>query len=330
MDLIQPNGQPKYGRFTEVPKSIDINQYEYKTADGEVLQGWRKRLKYKKYKFCSIQHDHYSIGIAIADMGWLGQGFIYIYDHQQQEMMEWKSNSWLSRNILLDEQPLFNHSHFIKSGYQFDIQHAHGVRYIQVTRHDEICLSARIFCAGTDPLSLCSPNGQNAWTYTQKLSTLGCAGFFLNRQGQSIQFHNQSMASLEDTCGFLRIEQTWNRIICNFWDGGQRRIGLHLASGINQDFGNENCLWINGVLYPLTDVLFQQIEDHLWQIEALDDSLCLTIETSWRRDENFNQRLLGSQYSQWQAKISGSIKIYEQDIIFLHQYGLLEQHFVKA
>ena len=49
MDLIQSNGQPHYGRFSELPKTIDLDKYQYKTPYGEVLTGWRKRLKYKKF-----------------------------------------------------------------------------------------------------------------------------------------------------------------------------------------------------------------------------------------------------------------------------------------
>ncbi len=29
MDLIQSNGQPHYGRFSELPKTIDLNKYQY-------------------------------------------------------------------------------------------------------------------------------------------------------------------------------------------------------------------------------------------------------------------------------------------------------------
>ena len=42
MDLIQANGQPRYGRFSQLPSSISLDQYEYKTPYGDVLQGWRK------------------------------------------------------------------------------------------------------------------------------------------------------------------------------------------------------------------------------------------------------------------------------------------------
>jgi hypothetical protein len=329
MDLIQPSGQPKYGRFKEIPKSIDINQYQYKTPYGKVLKGWRKQLKYKKFKFCSIQHEHYSIGVAIADVAWAGHGFFYIYDHLHKEVLEWNALNFLSRHVQLDEQPLFNHSYFHKSGYELDMQHANGVRYIRVTRHGEIHLSARIFCAGTDPLSLCSPNGINGWTYTQKLNTLGCEGFFINKQGTVIQFHNRSMASLDDTCGFLRPETAWFWLSCNFWDANRNRIGLNLASGVNESFGNENCLWINGVLYPIADVLFQQQSDDVWLIESIDQKLNLKIDTGWRRYENLNFKLVGSQFSQWQARITGTIQQDDQEIVFVNEHGLLEQHYAK-
>ena len=57
MDLIQANGQPHYGRFSELPKKIDYQAYQYKSPYGEVLSGWRKRLKYKKFK--SIKKQDY-------------------------------------------------------------------------------------------------------------------------------------------------------------------------------------------------------------------------------------------------------------------------------
>jgi hypothetical protein len=54
MDLIQSNGQPHYGRFSELPKTIDLNKYQYKTPYGEVLTGWRKKLKYKNLSFVAF------------------------------------------------------------------------------------------------------------------------------------------------------------------------------------------------------------------------------------------------------------------------------------
>ena len=330
MDLIQSNGQPRYGRFDKLPASIDLNKYIYRTPYGDIVTGWRRRLKYKKYKFCSIQHEHYSMGIAIVDMGWAAHAFVYIYDHMTQHASEWNAIQPFGRKTQLDEQPLLNQSFFYKSPIQIDIQHAHGVRYIRVTKYGEIKLSARIFCAGTEPLSLCSPTGINGWTYTQKLTTLAVEGFFVNRQREVIQFHERSQASLDDTCGFLRPETAWFWLSCNFWDVQNNRVGINLASGVNESFGNENCLWVNGVLYPLQDVLFEKQDEQFWTIRSLDNRLNLSVQTSWRRYENINLRLVGSQFSQWQAKISGTIQCEGQpEIICLNEYGLLEQHYAK-
>ncbi len=330
MDLIQANGQPRYGRFSQLPSSISLDQYEYKTPYGEVLQGWRKKLKYKKFKFCSIQHEHYSIGLAIVDIGWAGHAFFYIYDHANEQVQQWNAIQPFGYRTHLDEQPLYNQSHFYKSPFAIEIQHANGVRYIRITRHGEVKLSARMFCAGTQPLSLCSPNGINGWTYTQKLTTLAVEGYFVNKQKQTIQFNETSFASLDDTCGFLRPETACYWLSCNFWDAKKRRIGLNLASGVNESFGNENSLWINGELFALSDVLFEPIDDKSWSIRALDQRLNLVVQTSWRRYESINLRMVGSQFSQWQAKISGTIRTEENETIeLLFEHGLLEQHYAK-
>lgn len=198
-----------------------------------------------------------------------------------------------------------------------------------MSKYGEIILSVRTFCAGTTPLSLCSPNGINGWTYTQKLTTLACEGFFKNKKGQVIQFNDRTFAALDDTCGFLRPETAWFWLSCNFWDEQNNRIGINLASGVNESFGNENSLWVNGQLYALSDVLFQQVSDTQWIIQSLDESLNLTVTTGWRRYENLNLRLVGSQFSQWQAKISGTVLQDGRKIIFNEQYGLIEQHYAK-
>ena len=177
---------------------------------------------------------------------------------------------------------------------------------------------------------MCSPNGINGWTYTQKKTTLGVEGFFVNKRKDIIHFNEKSLASLDDTCGFLRPETAWFWLSSSFWDAQDNRVGLNLASGVNESFGNENCLWINGILYSVADVLFVKESEERWQLRSLDQKLNLTVETGWRRYENLNLRLVGSQFSQWQSKISGTIQTEQGEIIQLNQeYGLLEQHYAK-
>ncbi len=50
-------------------------------------------------------------------------------------------------------------------------------------------------------------------------------------------------------------------------------------------------VWMNGKLYPVSDVLFQMEEVGRWSIRSLDERLNLTVTTGWRRFENLNLRL---------------------------------------
>ncbi|WP_445117111.1 DUF2804 domain-containing protein [Acinetobacter sp. WZC-1] len=330
MDLIQSNGQPRYGRFTELPTAISVERCIYRTAYGKTLSGWRKKLRYKKFKFCSIQHEHFSIGVAMADIGWAGHGFIYIYDHQTGQAVEWRTSTLPGRNTVVDEQPLSSHSHFNCASFQIEMRHANDVRYIRVRQRGQEILNVRIFCAGTAPLSLSSPNGINGWTYTQKLTTLAVEGCFMGRQGRRIELNELSFAMLDDSCGFLRPETAWFWLSASFRDVQGNRIGLNLASGVNESFGNENGVWVNGVLYPVADVLFEQQDEQCWQIRSLDGQLTLSVQTGWCSQENLNLYVVGSRFSQWQASISGQIQVGGLEIIRPDRaHALLEQHYAK-
>ena len=77
-------------------------------------------------------------------------------------------------------------------------------------------------------------------------------------------------------------------------------------------------------------MLFEKLDVNVWSIRSLDHKLNLTVETGWRRFENLNLRLVGSQFSQWQSRISGTVESEIGECIQLNQvYGLLEQHYAK-
>lgn len=77
MDLIQENGQPRYGRFKEIPKSIDYNAYQYKNPYGDVLKGWRKQLKYKNLN--SVVFNTNIIQLALRLLISLGLGTVFLH-----------------------------------------------------------------------------------------------------------------------------------------------------------------------------------------------------------------------------------------------------------
>ena len=80
------------------------------------------------------------------------------------------------------------------------------------------------------------------------------------------------------------------------------------------------------MLYPLGEVIFQQLDDGAWQVRSQDTGIELHIENTWSRSEKVNFRFSSSQFKQWQSKISGKITINQHVITLNAEYGIFEQH----
>lgn len=78
MDLIQENGQPRYGRFESVPSTIHVQHYIYKTPYGKVLKGWRKQLKYKNLNSAAFNINTIVLVWQLQILAGLGTVFLYL------------------------------------------------------------------------------------------------------------------------------------------------------------------------------------------------------------------------------------------------------------
>ena len=324
MDLIQASGQPRYGRFLEAPDGIQLDAYKNSFLSSE----WQRRRRYKKFSFVAIRHQNLSVGFAIADLAAVGFGFYYSYDALKQQATEHQALQPLGFSTQVQEattQPQFNY--FKSKSVEIYSKQTKKRREILVRQQNKILCKASIELQPIQPLYLCSPNGVRGWTYTHKSMCLAVKGF-VNHQGEQYDFNADSLASLDDTCGFLRPETEWFWLSCQLILDGQK-IGINIASGVNESVGNENCLWIDGQLYALADVIFEPINANTWHIFSLDQQIDLTVKTSWRRYENKNFGLMASQFSQWIAEIDGTIGNEHKQVVITAAQGLLEQHYAK-
>jgi len=100
--------------------------------------------------------------------------------------------------------------------------------------------------------------------------------------------------------------------------------------GVNTGFGTENALWVDGKIYEIAPVMFEQDPvSESWRIYSADGSVDLTVQTSWCRQESLNLGIVASHFNQWVSQVSGTIQCEDQHIIFEGQVGLLEKHFAK-
>lgn len=321
-------GQPRFGRLDSVPERIDIRQFKYKTPFSREITGWKKQLKYKQFQFISINNPDYMFGLAIVDLGWVGHGFFYCYEHQRKniEELSFLQPAAYLTSVCSNEQGV---SCFKKYNFLIQIEKTAQERKVLVKQGERILLDACIDTTTAAPLSLCTPTGATGWTYTQKRTTLAVTGL-ARTTGKLIDLHDQQfMAAIDDSCGMLRHETAWHWLSLSGYTQNGHKIGLNLATGVNETFATENTLWLNGQIFEMPPVFFKQITVNQWQVFSADGRIDLTVKTGWRRYESKNFMLVASQFSQWVSFISGKITDHQQTYEIKEQMALLEKHYAK-
>ncbi len=326
--LINSNGQPTIGHFDGIPKHLNIENFDYRNSMDSKAAPWQKHFHYKQFQFVSIVTDTHIIGVAIADIRYLGSAFCYVYDIENNHLEE---SSWL-RPFGFDKQvtpsPFEGKTSIASQSITFDIEGGRWqVRLNTKLIKADIALEPE---ADSLPMAMCSPTGYSGWTYTQKHNALRISGD-IQIKGASFNL-TQARAGYDFSAGYMRRETSWRWASSNTQSNGTD-IGLNLAAGVNETGSCENVLWVNGTRHLLNPVQFtfsRQDTDLPWQITSQDERINLTFTPLNNRSEKLNLWLLKSNFRQFIGHFSGSI---EDNNGVTHQLdrvlGLTEDHFAR-
>lgn len=325
-------GKPRYGRFDKVPSCINWQDFEAHNPYGQKVQGLRKRLAFKQFLFIGLSSPDTMIGVALADLGWGHHAFFYIKQKDQSEGEEISLTlpTGLQRIGMGLQLESLEAAHWKGLGLEVRIGGAHGSpRQVEVWHQGRIRLSVALDGQRVTPLSLCSPTGPTGWTYTQKSTTLPVSGYWVDAQGHQHELDPQWLGSTDDSCGFLRRETAWNWLSASGTLADGTTLGINLAQGVNDSFGTENALWINGQLFELPPVLFTSLSDDQWQMQSADGKVLLHARTGWCRQESLNLGVVGSHFNQWVSELQGQVVIDGHSYRISQMPALVEHHFAR-
>ncbi|WKY56901.1 DUF2804 domain-containing protein [Vibrio sp. SNU_ST1] len=326
--LIDSNGQPIIGHFDGIPKHLNIENFDYRNSMDAKAPPWQKHFHYKQFQFASIVTDTHIIGVAIADIRYLGSAFCYVYDIESNKLEEC---SWL-RPLEFDKQvtasPFEGKTSIAGQSITFDIEDGQWrVSLNTKLIKGDIALETE---ADSLPIAMCSPTGYSGWTYTQKHNALRISGEILIK-GTSLNL-TQALAGYDFSAGYMRRETSWRWASINA-QSNDTDIGLNLAAGVNETGGCENVIWVNGTRHLLNPVHFtfsRQDTSLPWQITSQDGRINLIFTPLNSRSEKLNLWLLKSNFRQFIGHFSGSIK---DNNGITHQLddvlGLTEDHFAR-
>ncbi|MGX9517711.1 DUF2804 domain-containing protein [Vibrio mediterranei] len=327
--LMGVDGKPNYGHLLSIPEALDIASYRYYSTMDRERSSLAKYFHYKQFQFVSIFTSKYVLGIAIADIRYLGTSFCYLYDIEKKQLVE---ESWMrpvGLGYSLTASPWKGKAQFNQGQICFDIEEGEW-RVRAKCKAFELDVLLDAGDAESTPLMVSSPTGYNGWTYTQKHNALNVRGEF--KVGGQTQPMESCLGGYDFSAGFMRRETSWRWASINGKAQGVT-IGLNLAAGVNETGVTENVLWVNGKRSLLAGVMFdfdRQVPDSDWRIYDDQGRVDLTFQPLNARKEKLNLWVLKSNFRQFIGHFSGVVKDEEGREYQLSQVmGLTEDHFAK-
>jgi len=334
--LIKPDGQPQYGRFNKPFAEINYRDFDYCNNMDKPASRLQKHFHYNQFHFLGIHSPDFTMACAIANVRYVANAFVYLFNHQSGELHQRSFIQPLGLRCKQSNQPFHGLSRFTKGDAQFEIlgRSAPNRYDLSVKIGKSISIDATITAPDTlEPTALCTHTGYNGWAYTQKLNTLAVEGYIHWKQHTLALEQDRCLASSDWSCGYMRRETAWNWASISAFLPDQTRLGLNLACGVNETSFNENTLWINGTAHELESAVFEFDRKNRmapWQITTRDRKVELTFVPEARHEEKVNAYLVASNFSQLPGRYYGTVQdrdchTYKLDGV----YGLAEDHYAK-
>ena len=329
--LIDHKGKIEFGHT--LIDEVNYLDFDLRNPMDKALSQWQKKLKFNQFQFISLISSDFIIGMAIVDLKYASNCFVYLYHIKTEHFEEFDFIQPLAINTKMSLHPNQGESSFICGKNQLFIQAKDHKRHIKLTLSKGIQLQASI----EEPkqqyaLSLCSKAGYNGWVYTQKTAALLLDGELNWKQNHYPLKQYNTLANVDWSAGFMRRETNWHwaSLSCYLDDG--RRLGFNFASGVNETGFSENALWLDGDIHhiDMIDFKFDRYNESAnWQLSSNDGSIELTFNMQGKRAQKMNLILIASNFRQFFGRFNGSIQLKHETIQLTNSWGLVEDHYAK-
>ncbi|TVP53042.1 MAG: DUF2804 domain-containing protein [Halomonadaceae bacterium] len=332
--LIDAQSQPVFGFHTTPVGRVNYQDYDLRTMMDRKRSRLARTMAFNQFQFIGLTGPDWIGGIAIVDLKWLSVGFFYLYDIPRNERLEHSFQRPLAAGTTIEPDPDNGKAQCRSRATSIQITPEGDTRRIQL-RDSKRGIDADLCLHGTgmaNPLRLCSPAGYQRWSFTQKWAGLSVEGQW--RWGdRRYECSDQQGASIDWSCGHMRRETAWNwASLSGFTDSGER-VGLNLATGINESGVSENALWVEGQQELLAQAQFtfdRYDRDSAWQIRTRDARVELYFEPLGCRAERINAGVIASNFRQFYGYFTGTLQTQSGELLKLSRTpGFVEDHYAR-
>jgi len=329
MRLIDNNGNAKYGIFKSPVDEINYEDFSFETPMGFSMPGPLKKMIFNQFAFFGITGPDFLLGMAVVDLKYLCNAFLYIYDRHEKTIFEIsKLTLPIGNKIFIKPNP-----EKVSCGFK-DKKLTISISDDKLSaRAKNLSLDISFDPSHTSPLRICTKAGYRGWVYTQKTSPIILSGK-MTYNDKNINLSSPDYMGLMDwTAGYMRRETFWNWAASASSLSDGRSFGLNLSCGVNETSFTENAFWIDGKMTKIDTVLFSFNPDNFydtWQIQSADEKIDLTFKAQNHREEKVNVGLIASNFTQLIGLFNGSLRTDDGDSITLENCpGWAEDHYAK-
>ena len=330
--LINPDGLPAFGIFSQAINEINFKDYQYLSPFGKKKNSISKHFAYNQFEYVGGVSDKIIFGVAVADLKFLTNAFFYIYLPETGKFFHKSFKAPFSIGSKFSNFPETGVVSFSQGKNRIEMAPLNGRRKLHLELASGETVEAEFLEDGIEPLRICTQAGVNGWVYVRKTAGSPVIGkidcdlgkFDLEKLG--VYGHN------DYSVGFMRRETFWN------WASFTGKIekgviGINLSCGVNETSFSENSLWLNGERFQMPLVSFQYDKRDLkkdWKIVSSDGVIDLVFKPEGNYRENINAFIVASNFNQLYGKYFGKIKISPTKSIKINgMYGYAEDHYAK-
>lgn len=325
------SGKPEFGHFDGGVASLGLTHFRYYNEMDKPASRLTKHFHFKQFQFISIVTPRFVVGVALADIRYVGSAFCYLYDIERDKLIESSLLRPLGLGYQMSHSPSDGVARILGRKTEIEFSIIAGQWHLKLETPQ---ISASLSFAPPSlslPMAMCTPTSYSGWTYTQKHNGLKVSGeLMINHEPQPL---NQALGGYDFSAGYMRRETSWRWASINAHIA-EGVMGLNLAAGVNETGACENVFWINGERHLLGPVHFE-FERHSsdspqWRIYSDDGRVNLVFNPMNCRKEKLNLWLLKSNFRQYLGYYTGVIydgagRQYQLSNVL----GLSEDHFAK-
>jgi hypothetical protein len=326
-NLITSEGKIRFGFYDEPVDNVNYSDYDLRTPMGIKVPGLLKKIIANQFHFAGIIGPEVMVGMAVVDLKYLANGFLYVYDRKAKTLIETKKIVPFGMGGNISSTARSYDSSFSSSDFNIAL-----TSFRMMASAPDITVDVKL-TKHTEPLRLCTRSGYRGCVYMEKTSPIPVSGK-VTCKGKTYEISSPDYMGLMDwTTGFMRRDTYWEWAATATTLPDGRSFGLNLCCGVNETSFTENAFWVAGVRTKVDTVNFEFDTCDLyrpWKITSYDGRVNLVFTPECERGEAVNAMLIKSKFTQFMGTFDGTLKAGDGEVIEIKGLpGWAEDHYAK-